>query len=80
MPAAFGTLFGLRGSGAISESCVSLQSLTEEKISLLLHLIEEELERKSPGEKMPVKLGSDLLQVHVPACVLALCGWTCRSV
>ncbi|XP_019365215.1 PREDICTED: nuclear-interacting partner of ALK [Gavialis gangeticus] len=52
-------------------------SLTEEKISLLLHLIEEELERKSPGEKTPVKLGSDFLQVHVPACVLALCGWTC---
>nr|XP_005281367.1 nuclear-interacting partner of ALK isoform X2 [Chrysemys picta bellii] len=50
-------------------------SLTEDKISLLLHLIEEELECKTEGEKTPMKLGSDLFQVHVPACILALCGW-----
>ncbi|XP_067391070.1 zinc finger C3HC-type protein 1 [Emydura macquarii macquarii] len=50
-------------------------SLTEDKISLLLHLIEEELECKTEGEKTPVKLGSDIFQVHVPACILALCGW-----
>uniref|UniRef100_A0A8C4W011 Zinc finger C3HC-type containing 1 n=1 Tax=Gopherus evgoodei TaxID=1825980 RepID=A0A8C4W011_9SAUR len=50
-------------------------SLTEDKISLLLHLIEEELECKTEEEKTPVKLGSDLFQVHVPACILALCGW-----
>uniref|UniRef100_A0A8C8SL41 Zinc finger C3HC-type containing 1 n=1 Tax=Pelusios castaneus TaxID=367368 RepID=A0A8C8SL41_9SAUR len=50
-------------------------SLTEDKISLLLHLIEEELECKTEGAKTPVNLGSDILQVHVPACILALCGW-----
>ncbi|XP_043377164.1 nuclear-interacting partner of ALK isoform X2 [Chelonia mydas] len=50
-------------------------SLTEDKISLLLHLIEEELECKTEGEKTPMKLGSDIFQVHVPACILALCGW-----
>ncbi|XP_043821014.1 nuclear-interacting partner of ALK [Dromiciops gliroides] len=52
--------------------------LTEDKISLLLHLIEEELERRSDGERAPAKLGSDI-QVHVTACILALCGWSCSS-
>ncbi|KFZ68730.1 Nuclear-interacting partner of ALK, partial [Podiceps cristatus] len=51
-------------------------SLTEEKISLLLQLIEEELEHKKEGEKPPMKFATEILQVHVPACVLALCGWT----
>nr|XP_056702608.1 zinc finger C3HC-type protein 1 [Euleptes europaea] len=51
-------------------------SLTEEKISLLLHLVEEELDRKAEGEKTAAKRPSDLLLVHIPACVLALCGWT----
>ncbi|XP_074840297.1 zinc finger C3HC-type protein 1 [Carettochelys insculpta] len=51
-------------------------TLTEDKISLLLHLIEEELACKTEGEKTPVKLGSDVFQIHVPACILALCGWT----
>ncbi|XP_077196514.1 zinc finger C3HC-type protein 1 isoform X2 [Paroedura picta] len=52
-------------------------ALSEEKISLLLHLMEEELDCKAEvGEKPTPKRPSDLLQVHVPACVLALCGWT----
>ncbi|XP_075781471.1 zinc finger C3HC-type protein 1 [Pelodiscus sinensis] len=50
-------------------------SLTEDKISLLLHLIEEELECKTEGGKTPTKTGSDIFQIHVPACILALCGW-----
>ncbi|KAK2517243.1 Zc3hc1 [Columba guinea] len=54
-------------------------SLTEEKISLLLQLIGEELEHKTEGEKLPMKFTTEILQVHVPACVLALCGWTCSS-
>lgn len=56
------------------------QSLTEEKISLLLQLIGEELEHKMEGEKSPMKFATEILQVHVPACILALCGWTCRWV
>ncbi|XP_071590377.1 zinc finger C3HC-type protein 1 [Heliangelus exortis] len=52
-------------------------SLTEEKISLLLQLIGEELEHKKEGEKPPVKFATEILQVQVPACILALCGWTC---
>ncbi|NWX39455.1 NIPA protein, partial [Steatornis caripensis] len=54
-------------------------SLTEEKISLLLQLIGEELEHKTEGEKPPMKFATEILQVHVPACVLALCGWTCSA-
>ncbi|NXK47734.1 NIPA protein, partial [Chauna torquata] len=54
-------------------------SLTEEKISLLLQLIREELEHRAEGEKPPMKFASEILQVHVPACILALCGWTCSA-
>ncbi|XP_030335616.1 nuclear-interacting partner of ALK isoform X2 [Strigops habroptila] len=54
-------------------------SLTEERISLLLQLIGEELEHKTEGEKPPVKFATETLQVQVPACVLALCGWTCSA-
>nr|XP_060632366.1 zinc finger C3HC-type protein 1 isoform X1 [Anolis sagrei ordinatus] len=51
-------------------------SLTEEKISHLLQLIEEEADCKTDGEKTPSRKPSDLLQIHITACVLALCGWT----
>uniref|UniRef100_A0A8C3VDY5 Zinc finger C3HC-type containing 1 n=1 Tax=Catharus ustulatus TaxID=91951 RepID=A0A8C3VDY5_CATUS len=55
-------------------------SLTEERITLLLQLIEEELEHKgTEGEKAPGKFSTEILQVHVPACILALCGWTCST-
>ncbi|XP_075368384.1 zinc finger C3HC-type protein 1 isoform X1 [Mycteria americana] len=54
-------------------------SLTEEKISLLLQLIGEELDHKTEGEKPPMKFATEILQVHVPACILALCGWTCST-
>ncbi|XP_053114471.1 zinc finger C3HC-type protein 1 [Hemicordylus capensis] len=54
--------------------------LTEEKISGLLQLIEEEADCKTDGEKTPLKRAPDLLQVHIPACILALCGWmSCPS-
>uniref|UniRef100_A0A8D0EIV6 Zinc finger C3HC-type containing 1 n=1 Tax=Strix occidentalis caurina TaxID=311401 RepID=A0A8D0EIV6_STROC len=56
---------------------VKNMSLTEEKISLLLQLIGEELEHKTEGEKPPMKFATEILPVHVPACILALCGWTC---
>ncbi|XP_062490616.1 zinc finger C3HC-type protein 1 isoform X2 [Pezoporus occidentalis] len=58
---------------------VKNMSLTEERISLLLQLIGEELEHKTEGEKPPVKFASETLQVQVPACILALCGWTCSA-
>ncbi|XP_026545006.1 nuclear-interacting partner of ALK isoform X2 [Notechis scutatus] len=56
-------------------------SLTEDKVSFLLQLIEEkekeeEENRKTEGEKTSAKPPSDLLQVHITASILALCGWT----
>ncbi|XP_061494011.1 zinc finger C3HC-type protein 1 isoform X2 [Rhineura floridana] len=54
-------------------------SLTEEKISLVLQLIEEEADCKTESEKTPVKRASDPFQIHVTACILALCGWTSSS-
>uniref|UniRef100_A0A6J0SF32 Zinc finger C3HC-type protein 1 n=1 Tax=Pogona vitticeps TaxID=103695 RepID=A0A6J0SF32_9SAUR len=51
-------------------------SLTEEKIGLLLQLIEEEVGCKMEGEKNTGKRASDLLHVHIAAAVLSLCGWT----
>ncbi|NXF13080.1 NIPA protein, partial [Smithornis capensis] len=55
-------------------------SLTEERISLLLQLLEDELEHKSlEGHKAPGKFSTESLQVHVPACILALCGWNCSA-
>ncbi|XP_053572351.1 zinc finger C3HC-type protein 1 [Bombina bombina] len=48
--------------------------LTEETVSLLLHMIEDELKPKD-GENLNGSMGSDSLLVHVSACILALCGW-----
>lgn len=54
-------------------------ALTEEKISLLLEMIEEEANCRTESKEMPPKCASDRLHVHIPACVLALCGWTSSS-
>ncbi|XP_040858238.1 nuclear-interacting partner of ALK isoform X2 [Ochotona curzoniae] len=53
-------------------------SLTEDKIGLLLHLLEDELDHRKDENKAAPKLGSDM-QVRVTACVLAVCGWACSS-
>uniref|UniRef100_A0A2K6UMZ1 Zinc finger C3HC-type containing 1 n=1 Tax=Saimiri boliviensis boliviensis TaxID=39432 RepID=A0A2K6UMZ1_SAIBB len=52
--------------------------LTEDKISLLLHLLEDELDHRTDERKTTTKLGSDI-QVHVTACILSVCGWACSS-
>ncbi|XP_073919301.1 zinc finger C3HC-type protein 1 isoform X3 [Castor canadensis] len=52
--------------------------LTEDKISLLLHLLEDELDHQTEERKTTSKLGSDM-QVHVTACILSVCGWACSS-
>lgn len=46
--------------------------LTEDKLSLLLHLLEDELDHRTDERKTTIKLGSDI-QVHVTACIL--CVW-----
>uniref|UniRef100_A0A2K5PP09 Zinc finger C3HC-type containing 1 n=1 Tax=Cebus imitator TaxID=2715852 RepID=A0A2K5PP09_CEBIM len=50
----------------------------EDKISLLLHLLEDELDHRTDERKTTTKLGSDI-QVHVTACILSVCGWACSS-
>uniref|UniRef100_A0A670YZ09 Zinc finger C3HC-type containing 1 n=1 Tax=Pseudonaja textilis TaxID=8673 RepID=A0A670YZ09_PSETE len=62
-------------------------SLTEDKVSFLLQWIEEKEKEeeehcRTEGEKTSAKPPSDLLQVHITASILALCGWTraCFSV
>ncbi|XP_033882055.1 zinc finger C3HC-type protein 1-like [Acipenser ruthenus] len=49
-------------------------SLTEDIISLLLQLIEDELKQEGGS---PVKYNTEPLLVQVAACIVALCGWTC---
>ncbi|XP_013358722.1 PREDICTED: nuclear-interacting partner of ALK [Chinchilla lanigera] len=52
--------------------------LTEDKVSLLLNLLEDELDHQADEKKATSKLGSDI-QVHVTACILSVCGWACSS-
>ncbi|KAM5255221.1 zinc finger C3HC-type protein 1 isoform 3-T3 [Ctenodactylus gundi] len=51
---------------------------TEDRISVLLHLLEDELDHQTDERKTSSKLGSDI-QVHVTACILSACGWACSS-
>uniref|UniRef100_A0A8C6EAD0 Zinc finger C3HC-type containing 1 n=1 Tax=Moschus moschiferus TaxID=68415 RepID=A0A8C6EAD0_MOSMO len=57
---------------------LKMMCLTEDKISLLLHLLEDELDHRTDERKTATKLGSDI-QVHVTACILSVCGWACSS-
>ncbi|KAJ1162725.1 hypothetical protein NDU88_003192 [Pleurodeles waltl] len=54
-------------------------ALTEDTVSLLLHLIEMELEKKADETKAVMKFTAEALQVHVAACILSLCGWSYSS-
>ncbi|CAH2275455.1 nuclear-interacting partner of ALK [Pelobates cultripes] len=51
--------------------------LTEDTVSLLLHLIDDELKAKEGRENLARSVVSDSLHVHISACILALCGWNC---
>ncbi|XP_073508607.1 zinc finger C3HC-type protein 1 [Phyllobates terribilis] len=46
--------------------------ITEDTVSLLLRLVEDELQGR---ENTTHCLASESLQVHISACILALCGW-----
>ncbi|NWU86639.1 NIPA protein, partial [Onychorhynchus coronatus] len=55
-------------------------ALSEERLRLLLELLEDELEPRREGEKPPGKFSTETLQGHVvAACILALCGWNCSA-
>ncbi|KAM8972147.1 zinc finger C3HC-type protein 1 [Pelodytes ibericus] len=49
--------------------------LTEETVSLLLGLIDDEMKPKETVENNACSLATDSLHVHISACILALCGW-----
>lgn len=51
---------------------VSLQALTEDVVSVILQLVEEEQKRKG---RTPC---SEPLAVQVAACIVSLCGWAAR--
>lgn len=51
------------------------QTLTEDVISVLLQLIEDE-QVKQGGS--PSKLSAEPLSIQVAACITALCGWAAR--
>lgn len=53
-------------------STVSLQSLTEDVISVVLQLIEDEQKREGGSPC------SESLAVQVAACIVSLCGWAGR--
>ncbi|NP_001083590.1 NIPA-like protein [Xenopus laevis] len=54
---------------------VKSMDITEDTVSRLLRLIEDELKPKEGREANSHSLPSDSLQVHISACILALCGW-----
>ncbi|XP_055045691.2 zinc finger C3HC-type protein 1 [Misgurnus anguillicaudatus] len=58
---------------AMKPEQLKAMTLTEDVISVLLQLIEDE-QVKQGGS--PSKVASDALSVQVAACIVALCGWT----
>ncbi|XP_067861297.1 nuclear-interacting partner of ALK [Heptranchias perlo] len=50
-------------------------TITDETISFLLQLVEDELKCSMASDSPELKSSADLLSVHVAACVLSLSGW-----
>ncbi|NXM36909.1 NIPA protein, partial [Oxyruncus cristatus] len=65
---------------ALRPEDLGTMALSEERLRLLLELLEDEPEPRREGEKPPGKFSTETLPGHVvPACVLALCGWNCSA-
>ncbi|XP_018421370.1 PREDICTED: nuclear-interacting partner of ALK [Nanorana parkeri] len=60
---------------ALRQEDLKTMDLSEETVSLLLRLIEDELKPVEGRENSAHGLPSDSLQVQISACILALCGW-----
>ncbi|XP_062374513.1 nuclear-interacting partner of ALK [Sardina pilchardus] len=63
---------------AMKPQQLQAMSLTEDAISALLQLIEDEQKKKrggSPAINSPLLMTSEPLSVQVAACIVALCGW-----
>uniref|UniRef100_UPI00398F3B78 zinc finger C3HC-type protein 1 n=1 Tax=Pristiophorus japonicus TaxID=55135 RepID=UPI00398F3B78 len=50
-------------------------TITEESISFLLQLVEDELKCRIVSDSPGLKSSADLLPIHIAACILALSGW-----
>lgn len=57
-----------------SQFSFSSQTLTEDVISVLLQLLEDEQVKQGGSPKV----STDPLSVQVAACIIALCGWAAR--
>ncbi|XP_040199190.1 nuclear-interacting partner of ALK [Rana temporaria] len=60
---------------ALRQDDLKIMDLSEDTVSLLLRLIEDELRPVEGRQNAAISLPSDSLQVHISACILALCGW-----
>lgn len=56
------------------------KALTEDAISALLQLIEDERKKRGTAVTSPLRMPSEPLSVQVAACIVALCGWAARLV
>ncbi|KAL2102649.1 hypothetical protein ACEWY4_001817 [Coilia grayii] len=66
---------------AMKPQQLQAMSLTEDAISALLQLIEDEQKKRcgSPAVSSPLRRPSEPLSVQVAACIVALCGWAASS-
>ncbi|KAM5172056.1 zinc finger C3HC-type protein 1 [Mantella aurantiaca] len=61
---------------ALRQEDLKTMDLGEESVSLLLRLMEDELRPADGRENSADGLPGDSLQVHISACILAVCGWS----
>ncbi|XP_048466169.1 nuclear-interacting partner of ALK isoform X4 [Rhincodon typus] len=64
---------------AIKHDDLKEMTITEETISSILQLVEDELTCGTLSESPGLKSSTDVLSVHLSACILALSGWTAGS-
>ncbi len=64
-----------KNNSSVHSHFVFSQTLTEDVISVLLQLIEDEHVKQGGS---PSKVSTDPLSVQVAACIIALCGWAAR--
>ncbi|XP_041059580.1 nuclear-interacting partner of ALK isoform X2 [Carcharodon carcharias] len=64
---------------AIKHDDLKDMTVTEETISSLLQLVEDELKCATVPDSLGLKISADVLPVHLSACILALSGWAAGS-
>ncbi|XP_063073388.1 nuclear-interacting partner of ALK [Engraulis encrasicolus] len=64
---------------AMKPQQLQCMALTEDAISALLQLIEDERKKRGTAVTSPLRMPSEPLSVQVAACIVALCGWAASS-